>query len=145
MANPLDLLFQAAEALPVPVPGDNQVQVQISAALFPAAPGGTGIMAQGIMLFTPAKNIVGKGTLLREPAFFSGSAFSGSPGSFETKITLTAPNILGPLSDYNLAIQSTAVHGNFTPTAVQPNNASYLVFAAPFVVITLTAPISISF
>jgi hypothetical protein len=29
MSNPLDLLFQAAAALPAPVPGDTHVQVQI--------------------------------------------------------------------------------------------------------------------
>jgi hypothetical protein len=93
MANALDMLFQAANALPAPVPGDNEVQVQCIATLF--SPSDQEIIAQGPLQFTRGTVSERRG----DPAFFSASSFSGPEGdvnnhlSFETKITLTAPAI----------------------------------------------------
>ena len=112
--HPLDSLFDAAEALPVPVLGDNQIQVNFNAGFF-NLPGSVTISGlTGILLFTPSKR-VGKGVRSIVPAFFSGACFLFGAG---IKMTLTAPNILRPTSNYSLAIQSQGfLSENYTVTS----------------------------
>jgi hypothetical protein len=79
MAGPLDMLFQAADALPPPVPGENQVEIQCVALLL--APSTELVNAQGPLQFTRSK-----GTAFVEPAFFSGFGFAGpdsDPNAFK--------------------------------------------------------------
>jgi hypothetical protein len=150
MANALDMLFQAANALPAPVPGDNEVQVQCVATLFLFA-SGQEITAQGPLQFT-------RGTVSEtrdEPAFFSASSFSGPEGdvdnplSFQTKITLTAPAIRQhPPGGYILTVQVAPIFSqtlSFTPNAVLENGTYHITASSSqnYAFLTLFAPIAI--
>jgi hypothetical protein len=150
MANALDILFQAANALPAPVQGDNEVQVQCTATLF--SPSDQEIIAQGPLQFT-------RGTVSRtvdEPDFFTASSFSGPEGdvnnplSFETKITLTAPVVRRrPPGGYILTIQAPIFSQtlSFTPTAVLQNGTYHITASSSqnYAFLTLFAPIAIDF
>lgn len=150
MANALDTLFQAANALPAPVPGDIEVQVQCIATLF--SPSGQEIIAQGPLQFT-------RGTVSErhdEPAFFSASSFSGpandpdNPLSFKTKITLTAPAVRRiPAGGYVLTVQAPIFNqtSSFTPNALLENGTYHITASSSqnYAFLTLFAPIAIDF
>ena len=144
MANPLDALFKAANALPAPVPGDTQVTAQCVANLF--SPNGQEIAALGPLQFTRATS--------HEPAFFSGSSFAGPEGdqnsslSFQTQLTLTAPvpghtaynlTVKAPIFSQSLSLapQATSTNGVYAITAASSKVA--------YVFLTLFAPMGTNF
>jgi hypothetical protein len=144
MANALDAFFQAANALPPPVPGDNLVQAQCVATLI-NIPTDQVILAQGPLQFTPTKSPA-------QPAFFSATAFAGPAGdpnnalSFQTRMTLTAPR--PGHSAYSLTVQAPI----FSPSlSLAPQatllNGTYHIAASPsqstFISLLLFAPIAI--
>jgi hypothetical protein len=144
MANPLDALFKAANALPAPVPGDTQVTAQCVANLF--SPNGQEIAALGPLQFTRATS--------HEPAFFSGLSFAGPEGdennslSFQTHLTLTAIGpghtaysltVKAPIFSQSLSLVPKAIltNGVYSITAMSPQSA--------FVFLTLFAPMATNF
>lgn len=155
MANPLDTLFADATALPAPVPGDNEVQVQCATLLNNTQQGLAEITAQGPLQFTHATS--GKG------AFFSGTSFAGPAGdpnnasSFQTRITLTAPLVLLPNAAYSLTVHAPIFSQplNLTPQALPPMKGApamgvYYISASSadksvYVVLTLYGPTAIDF
>jgi len=143
-------LFQAAEALPVPEPGVEQVQIQVlftiqgSGVSYSNIPLPSQVESPGILLYTPAREVRLGMEIFLEPAFFSGS---NSAGSSEVTITLTAPRLDGPIN-YNVAVTTPSLHGNFTPVAIETVSGIYFVygdFPGAVVTMTLTDPISVQF
>jgi subtilase family serine protease len=146
----LDSLFQAADALPVPEPGVQQVQVQVlftiqgAGVSYSNVPLPSQAQSTGFLLFTPAKNVRFGSEIFFEPASFSGS---NSAGSSEVTITLTAPTSLGARS-YDVAVTTPSLQGNFIPVAIETLPGIYFVygdFPGAVVTITLFEPFSVQF